>query len=139
MNIARAAVGVKRMGELDNKPFQVAAKRKYGKQQAGMKAAKLCSLWQDHIQEPSWHPFKIITHEGNQMVRDCEHTLDSCRQSIAMLWSYLLHMLDIIWSFAKISYCGMVVTCRIKLNFHMRSSTFSKVTKPLRLNSLSFF
>lgn len=78
MNVAQAAVGVRRMADLDSKPFQVAAKRKYGKSEAGIEAAKHCSLWQDHLRDPSWHPFKFITHKGNQMVRDCKDSLDSC-------------------------------------------------------------
>lgn len=66
MNVARAAVGVRRMANLNSRPFQVAAKRKYGKSEAGIEAATHCSLWQYHLRDPSCHPFKFITHEGNQ-------------------------------------------------------------------------
>ncbi|XP_022755771.1 factor of DNA methylation 4 isoform X2 [Durio zibethinus] len=62
----RAYIGVKRMGELDIKPFQTAAKRKYSAVEADVKSAELCSLWQDYLRDPSWHPFKILTDkEGN--------------------------------------------------------------------------
>ncbi|XWS74132.1 hypothetical protein CRYUN_Cryun02cG0189200 [Craigia yunnanensis] len=62
----RAYIGVKRMGELDSKPFQIAAKRKYSAVEADEKSAELCSLWQEYLQDSSWHPFKILTDkEGN--------------------------------------------------------------------------
>ncbi|XVF68775.1 hypothetical protein PTKIN_Ptkin11bG0028300 [Pterospermum kingtungense] len=62
----RAHIGVKKMGELDIKPFLIAAKRKYSAKEADVKAAELCSEWQEHLRNPSWHPFKIITDkEGN--------------------------------------------------------------------------
>ncbi|XVF05507.1 hypothetical protein REPUB_Repub05bG0178200 [Reevesia pubescens] len=56
----RASIGVKRMGELDIKPFQIAAKRKYSAVEANEKAAELCSLWQEYLRDPIWHPFKIL-------------------------------------------------------------------------------
>ncbi|GKC23776.1 factor of DNA methylation 4-like protein [Tanacetum coccineum] len=56
-NSVRAAIGVKRMGELDAKPFIAAAKRNgRGKQDA--------SLWEKHLWDPSWYPFKVITVDG---------------------------------------------------------------------------
>ncbi|CAK9188252.1 unnamed protein product [Ilex paraguariensis] len=57
---SRAFIGVKRMGELDEKPFHVAAKRKYLDEEAVEKALELCSLWEDYLRDPSWHPFKVI-------------------------------------------------------------------------------
>ncbi|KAK4784697.1 hypothetical protein SAY86_019065 [Trapa natans] len=67
MKLARAAVGVKRMGELDPKPFQAAVDKNFSKNEAAVEAAKLCSIWEGHLRDPSWHPFKIITCDGNQM------------------------------------------------------------------------
>ncbi|KAM5583638.1 factor of DNA methylation 1 [Rosa sericea] len=55
---SRAFIGVKRMGELDSKPFQTACKRKYNTEEADDQAAALCSLWEDYIKDSSWHPFK---------------------------------------------------------------------------------
>ncbi|XVE59257.1 hypothetical protein DITRI_Ditri05aG0031500 [Diplodiscus trichospermus] len=57
----RAYIGVKRLGELDIKPFQTAAKRKYSAAEAAEKSAELCSLWQEYLRDPNWHPFKILT------------------------------------------------------------------------------
>lgn len=62
----RAHIGVKKMGELDIKPFLVAAKRKCSIKEVDVKSAELCTLWQDYLRDPSWHPFKILTgKEGN--------------------------------------------------------------------------
>lgn len=61
---ARANIGVKRMGELDTKPFTTATKRKFPKEEAAKKAMVLCSQWEEYLRDPSWHPFKIIVDEG---------------------------------------------------------------------------
>ncbi|XP_039004450.1 factor of DNA methylation 4-like [Hibiscus syriacus] len=62
----RASVGVKRMGELDIKPFRIAAKRKYSGVEANLKAAERCSQLQDYLRDSNWHPFKILTDkDGN--------------------------------------------------------------------------
>ncbi|XWS28829.1 hypothetical protein CRYUN_Cryun25bG0105100 [Craigia yunnanensis] len=62
----RAHIGVKIMGELDSKPFYISAKRIYSVEEADEKAAELCSLWQEYLRDPNWHPFKILTDkEGN--------------------------------------------------------------------------
>lgn len=58
---SRAHVGVKRMGELDNKPFHEAMKRKYNDEEAEERASELCSLWEEYLKDPDWHPFKRIT------------------------------------------------------------------------------
>ncbi|XP_048229313.1 factor of DNA methylation 4 [Ricinus communis] len=62
----RALIGVKKMGELDGRPFHASAKRKFPDEDTDVKAVELCSLWDHHLREPSWHPFKVITDEtGN--------------------------------------------------------------------------
>ncbi|KAK1298620.1 hypothetical protein QJS10_CPB14g01577 [Acorus calamus] len=58
------SIGIKRMGELDEKPFQMACKRKYATVEAYVMAAELCSVWQEEIQKPHWHPFKIVAVDG---------------------------------------------------------------------------
>ncbi|PHT46751.1 hypothetical protein CQW23_15909 [Capsicum baccatum] len=57
---SRAFICVKRMGELDQKPFHVAAKKMYNSEEAAVKAVELCSLWEDHLRDPNWHPYKVI-------------------------------------------------------------------------------
>ncbi|GJY92765.1 putative domain XH, zinc finger-XS domain protein [Tanacetum coccineum] len=63
-NSAQARIGVKRMGELDEKPFIVAAKRQGSSREDVENAIKLASLWQKHLGNPSWHPFKVVTVDG---------------------------------------------------------------------------
>lgn len=57
----RAFIGVKRMGELDGMPFLRAAKRKFSDDEVNLKAMELCSLYEAHVGDPSWFPFKVIT------------------------------------------------------------------------------
>ncbi|XP_051224111.1 factor of DNA methylation 1 [Lolium perenne] len=56
----RTAIGIKRMGELDVRPFENACRRKYGNDDYEMRAAELISAWQDEIKKPAWHPYKFI-------------------------------------------------------------------------------
>ncbi|KAE8039064.1 hypothetical protein FH972_011512 [Carpinus fangiana] len=56
----RGNIGIKRMGELESKPFLTATKRKFPDEEADEKGVELCSLWEDYLRDPSWHPFKII-------------------------------------------------------------------------------
>ncbi|XP_057436898.1 factor of DNA methylation 4 [Lotus japonicus] len=58
---ARAKIFVKRMGDLDGKPFIKAAKRKFSGDDVNIKAVEFCSEWEDYLRDPSWHPFKILT------------------------------------------------------------------------------
>lgn len=55
----RATIGIKKMGDLDTKPFKLAA-RKYPKEDADIKAVELCSKWQEFLKDSSWHPFKTV-------------------------------------------------------------------------------
>ncbi|CAK9133594.1 unnamed protein product [Ilex paraguariensis] len=59
-----AHIGIKRMGELDNKPFHEAIKRKYNEVEADERASELCSLWKEYLRDPDWHPFRVINVHG---------------------------------------------------------------------------
>ncbi|KAK4408816.1 Factor of DNA methylation 4 [Sesamum angolense] len=61
---SRANICVKRMGELDGKPFVKAANMKYGGEDVTVKAMQLCSLWEDYLRDPSWHPYKVVMDGG---------------------------------------------------------------------------
>nr|KAJ0213068.1 hypothetical protein LSAT_V11C400209240 [Lactuca sativa] len=54
----RAHIGVKRMGDLDAKPFIVDAMKRCLSREDTVKSL---SIWEDHLRDSSWHPFKIIT------------------------------------------------------------------------------
>lgn len=70
---SKAFIGVKRMGELDAKPFSNAAKIKYACDEFVEKAMEMCSLWEDYLRDPSWHPFKVISvGEGHKEIIDEE-------------------------------------------------------------------
>ncbi|KAB2063785.1 hypothetical protein ES319_A10G241300v1 [Gossypium barbadense] len=56
---SRATLVVKRMGEIDQKAFEFPTK------DWQETCAKLCSLWQQNLQDPKWHPFKMINIQGN--------------------------------------------------------------------------
>ena len=56
------------MGELDSKPFHEAMQRKYNEEEAEDRASELCSLWEEYLKDPDWHPLKVITVDGNHQV-----------------------------------------------------------------------
>lgn len=55
----RANICVKMMGAVDGKPFMNSIKMKCGSEDLE-KAMELCSLWEDHLRDPSWHPYKVV-------------------------------------------------------------------------------
>ncbi|KAL8463092.1 hypothetical protein ACS0TY_033928 [Phlomoides rotata] len=57
-------IGVKRMGEIDSKPFHDAMKMKYNEAEAHERATELCSLWEEYLRDPEWHPIKVINVNG---------------------------------------------------------------------------
>lgn len=57
----RTLIGIKRMGELDEKPFKAACLQKFSAEDLEIKSLELCSLWEDYIKNPEWHPYKIVT------------------------------------------------------------------------------
>ncbi|KAK7272065.1 hypothetical protein RJT34_28443 [Clitoria ternatea] len=61
---SRVNIGVKKMGELDGKPFVTVAKRKFAGEEADVKAVEFCSQWEAYLRDPNWHPFKIVTDKG---------------------------------------------------------------------------
>ncbi|KAJ1375558.1 putative domain XH [Sesbania bispinosa] len=60
----RSQLGIKRMGELDPKPFQNLCLQKYSSEQWQEMSAQLCSSWEENLKNPAWHPFKTIEVNG---------------------------------------------------------------------------
>ncbi|XP_020597085.1 protein INVOLVED IN DE NOVO 2-like isoform X1 [Phalaenopsis equestris] len=60
----RTMIGIKRMGELDERIFHAACIKKYRREVADVKAAEFCSKWQAELKIPEWHPFRISTLDG---------------------------------------------------------------------------
>ncbi|KAL0003129.1 hypothetical protein SO802_016910 [Lithocarpus litseifolius] len=81
---SRAHIGVKRMGELDSKPFHEAMKRKYNEEEAEDRASELCSLWEEYLKDPDWHPLKVITVDGNhqQVIDEEDEKLNDLRKEL---------------------------------------------------------
>jgi len=79
----RSNIRIKRMGELDEKPFLLACKQRYG-DNAEMEAVKLCSLWQEQLKDPNWHPFKIVTTgpTAEQVINDKDEKLVSLKEQL---------------------------------------------------------
>ncbi|XP_026410964.1 factor of DNA methylation 1-like [Papaver somniferum] len=61
----RANIGIKRMGELNAKPFRDACSQKFSPSEQETKFAELCSLWQKHIQNSEWYPFENVAINNN--------------------------------------------------------------------------
>lgn len=68
MSDERSIIGIKRMGQLDEKPFQQACKRKFRDDDPVGKAARLVSSWQEELKKTSWHPFITILVDGEDKV-----------------------------------------------------------------------
>ncbi|KAG6383202.1 hypothetical protein SASPL_157051 [Salvia splendens] len=56
----RVNIGIKRVGELDEKGFKNACKQRYPPEEADIKAVELCSLLQEKLKNPEWHPFRVV-------------------------------------------------------------------------------
>ncbi|MCL7048819.1 hypothetical protein MKW94_005463 [Papaver nudicaule] len=58
---SRPVIGIKRMGELNEKPFRDICIQKFQTSDWETKSAELCSLWQNNIQDSEWYPYKHVT------------------------------------------------------------------------------
>ncbi|XWS65979.1 hypothetical protein CRYUN_Cryun05aG0160700 [Craigia yunnanensis] len=61
---SRTTLGVKRMGEINQKAFEFACLLKFPNEDWQEICAKLCSSWEQNVQDPKWHPFKMILFQG---------------------------------------------------------------------------
>ncbi|XP_010486975.1 PREDICTED: factor of DNA methylation 3 [Camelina sativa] len=64
----RSHIGVRRMGELDTKPFIEAMKIKYCQEDLEDWAVEVIQLWEEYLKDPDWHPFKRIKLETEENV-----------------------------------------------------------------------
>ena len=69
---SRVNIGIKRMGEIDDKAFKNACKKRYPQsptEEADLKAVELVSLWQEKVKNLEWHPFRVVEDDkGNAKV-----------------------------------------------------------------------
>lgn len=62
-------IGVKKVGELDPSVFLSPCKLKFPAAYVEAESARLCSKWQNEIENPGWQPFKVIMVDGKASVR----------------------------------------------------------------------
>ncbi|XP_057522734.1 factor of DNA methylation 1-like isoform X1 [Amaranthus tricolor] len=76
-------IGIKRMGELQVKPFRDAYLKKGPSGDWEMKASEMCSSWQEILGDPSWHPFKhnVVNGRLQEVIdeEDCKLKELKCR------------------------------------------------------------
>ncbi|XP_071732816.1 factor of DNA methylation 2-like isoform X2 [Rutidosis leptorrhynchoides] len=66
-----SVIGLKRMGEVAQKPFQDVCMRKFSAQDWELRSVELSSMWQDKVNNPNWHPFKQAVKDGKlQVIQD---------------------------------------------------------------------
>ncbi|EOA33756.1 hypothetical protein CARUB_v10019950mg [Capsella rubella] len=56
----RTTIRVKRVGELNEKPFMKACKQRFTGEEAAVQYAILCSKWQENLKDSAWQPFKHV-------------------------------------------------------------------------------
>ncbi|XP_072977365.1 factor of DNA methylation 5-like isoform X2 [Typha angustifolia] len=80
----RSLIGIKRMGELDEKPFRNACKQRYSKEDADVKAMMFCSKWQDELRNPEWHPFKVIIadEKEKEVIKEDDEKLQTLKEEL---------------------------------------------------------
>ncbi|RLN24095.1 factor of DNA methylation 1-like [Panicum miliaceum] len=84
MTFKHAAIRIKMMGQLNEKPFEDACRWKYGKtdDEYKFRAVELISVWQGQLKDPSWHPFRIVEDANGktkQVVDDVDGKLRRLR------------------------------------------------------------
>ncbi|XP_041001106.1 factor of DNA methylation 1 [Juglans microcarpa x Juglans regia] len=78
----RTNIGIKRMGEIDQKPFQNTCKQRFSLEEANFQASTLCSLWEENLKDPNWHPFKVVVINGTaqEFVNEEDEKLRNLKQ-----------------------------------------------------------
>ncbi|KAM0002434.1 hypothetical protein Hdeb2414_s0010g00338441 [Helianthus debilis subsp. tardiflorus] len=61
---SNSVIGLKRMGEVVQKPFQDVCMQRFSAQDWELRSVELSSLWQDKVNNPNWHPFKQVVKDG---------------------------------------------------------------------------
>ncbi|KAK6915073.1 Factor of DNA methylation 1-5/IDN2, domain XH [Dillenia turbinata] len=79
---ARTDIGKKRMGETDQKPFVNTCKVRFPADESRLKASTLCSLWEENLKHPEWHPFRIVTVNGisEEKINDEDEKLKNLKE-----------------------------------------------------------
>lgn len=62
--VDRTTIGVERMGEVHQKPFQDICAKKFSRADWEVRSVESISLWQEKVSNPSWQPFKNTLKDG---------------------------------------------------------------------------
>ncbi|KAH0919116.1 hypothetical protein HID58_026776, partial [Brassica napus] len=78
----RTNIRIKRLGELDEKPFLKACKKRFKGEEAEVQYAILCSKWQETLKDSGWYPFKRVGTEDKmkEVVDEEDEQLKSLRE-----------------------------------------------------------
>ncbi|KAG9442554.1 hypothetical protein H6P81_018408 [Aristolochia fimbriata] len=87
LNSSRTTIGLKSMGEIEQKPFQDACMSQFGRDEGEFKSAELLSLWQEHIKDPEWHPFKrVVVNEKSEELKEVVNEEDEKLKNLREEW-----------------------------------------------------
>lgn len=77
----RTIFRIKRMGEVDRRPFKELFLQKCSGGDWDEMSAKLCSYWEEEMKDPHWHPFKKITIKGRleEIINEDDEKLKALR------------------------------------------------------------
>ncbi|CAO2204115.1 unnamed protein product [Urochloa humidicola] len=68
----RAHIGIKVVGQLDQKLFLNACRQRPSEGDAELRAGELCSKWQAQINNSKWYPIKVVMVDGEEPERIIE-------------------------------------------------------------------
>ncbi|KAL6650381.1 hypothetical protein ACP70R_009306 [Stipagrostis hirtigluma subsp. patula] len=88
-NNGRRNIRIKMMGQINSEPFLNADIDQ-------VKAAKNCSAWQQKIQDPLWHPYKMITEDGpsEEVLNDEDETLKELKACGEEIYDAVIEALE---------------------------------------------
>lgn len=83
----QTVIGIKRMGEVDQQPFKDVCLQKFSGGDWEVKAVEQSSLWQDYVNNPTWHPFKKHIVEGRlqEIIDEDDSKLKELRNTLGEL------------------------------------------------------
>ncbi|KAJ8755540.1 hypothetical protein K2173_019338 [Erythroxylum novogranatense] len=88
----RSHVEIKRMGELDSKKFIEICKKRFPEKDGDIEGTTLCTLWQEKLKDPLWHPYKIIKDEGSSKEIEVVDEADEKLQNLRQEWGDEIYM-----------------------------------------------
>ncbi|GFS37039.1 XH/XS domain-containing protein [Actinidia rufa] len=77
-------IGVKRMGEVDQKPFQDVCSQRFSGEDWEVRSVEQSSLWQENVKDPSWQPFRKMMKDGK--LREIIDEDDCKLKELRRLW-----------------------------------------------------